>query len=157
MNIIIRPMATDDIPFITRWMMQVPLWQRYQLDEQKTRQQIEAAFRRQDILLVADTDSGARACGFTWVMPQGGFGRAYLRLIGVQPGHTGTGIGTILLGETEKLTAGISKGLFLLVSDFNTDAQRFYRRHGYRQVGAVPAYVLPDVTEFIFYKSLPGP
>ncbi len=151
---IIRPMTADDVPIIAHWMMQVPLWQRYRIDEENARGQFQAALQRQDILLVADVDAATRACGFTWVMPHGGFGRAYLRLIGVQPDYSGAGLGAALLSETEKIVAEHSAGLFLLVSDFNTDAQRFYRQHGYRPVGAVPAYVLPDVTERIFYKPL---
>jgi hypothetical protein len=47
-----------------------------------------------------------------------------------------------------------SSDLFLLVADFNTDAQQFYQRRGYEQVGAIPAYVLPDVTELIYRKRV---
>jgi ribosomal protein S18 acetylase RimI-like enzyme len=156
MRNIIRPMTAGDVPIIAHWMMQVPLWQRYRLDEENARRQFQAALQQQDILLVADVDAEKRACGFTWVMPRGGFGRAYLRLIGVQPDYSGAGLGAALLGETEKIVAAHSASLFLLVSDFNTEAQRFYLRHGYRQVGAIPAYVLPDVTELIFHKPLPS-
>jgi hypothetical protein len=46
----------------------------------------------------------------------------------------------------------VSSDLFLLVSDFNHDAQRFYQRQGYQQIGAIPGYVLPDVSELIFRK-----
>jgi ribosomal protein S18 acetylase RimI-like enzyme len=44
--------------------------------------------------------------------------------------------------------------VFLLTSDFNEDAQAFYRRLGYQQVGAIPDYVVPGITELIFYKRL---
>ena len=42
--------------------------------------------------------------------------------------------------------------LFLLVSDFNVDAQRFYQRHGYTQIGAIAGYVVPEVVELLFWK-----
>ena len=45
-----------------------------------------------------------------------------------------------------------SADVFLLVSDFNTTAQAFYRRLGYEQVGAIPGYVVPGITELIFRK-----
>ena len=41
-----------------------------------------------------------------------------------------------------------------LVSDFNTDAQHFYERHGYVRAGALAGLVLPDVTELIYWKRL---
>ncbi len=151
---VIRAMTTRDIPVIARWVAQVPLWQRYQLDEAKLRRQLSMALQQQDLLLVAEDETEKRACGFTWVMLRGGFGRAYLRLIGVCPSRTGQGLGAALLKATEQTVAKQSPGLFLLVSDFNTAAQRFYLRHGYSQVGAIPAFVLPDITELIFYKVL---
>ncbi len=88
-------------------------------------------------------------------MPRGAFGRSpYLRLIGVRPDCTDLGIGAALLAAVEDQARAISNDVFLLVSDFNADAQRFYRRHGYEQIGAIPGYVLPDVTEFLMRKRL---
>jgi hypothetical protein len=40
-----------------------------------------------------------------------------------------------------------------LVSDFNHGAQRFYERHGYRRIGALPALVLPSVAELVYWKT----
>jgi predicted GNAT family acetyltransferase len=47
-----------------------------------------------------------------------------------------------------------SRDLFLLVSDFNTDAQKFYARLGYVQVGALDDYVIPGVSELVFCKRI---
>jgi len=41
-----------------------------------------------------------------------------------------------------------------LCSDFNTDAQRYYEKHGYSRVGAIPDYVVPGITELIYRKRL---
>ena len=60
----------------------------------------------------------------------------------------------MLLEETERTVRKVCNDLFLLVSDFNKAAQRFYQRNGYQQIGAIPGYVLPDVTELIFWKRL---
>jgi ribosomal protein S18 acetylase RimI-like enzyme len=85
----------------------------------------------------------------------GAFSRSpYLRLIGVHPDHSGAGVGSALIAQAEAEVRPTNHELFLLVSDFNTDAQRFYQRNGYEQVGAIPGYVVPDVTELIFWKRL---
>jgi ribosomal protein S18 acetylase RimI-like enzyme len=154
-SVSIRPMTPDDIPVVADWITAVPLWQRYGLDAASVRSQFKKALHQLDILLVADLGAQNRACGFTWCLPDGGFGlSAYLKLIGVRQGLTGSGIGLALLSRTEDIAAEMSSDMFLLVSDFNEGAQRFYRRHGYQQIGAVPGYVLPDVDELIFWKRL---
>ena len=151
----IRPLTAADIPLAVAWVIDQPLWRRYRLRFSPLCALMERALAQAHILLVADV-ADDRACGLAWCMPEGAFGRsAYLRLIGVREDRTGQGIGAALLGRTESLAARHCRDLFLLVSDFNVDAQRFYRRHGYEQVGAIPGYVLPDVTELLFHKRLP--
>jgi ribosomal protein S18 acetylase RimI-like enzyme len=148
---IVRPMTAQDAPLIAAWIEAVPLWQRYGLTAAVMRDRLEQALAHSDLLLTAD--SGAeRACGVAWVVRRGAFGRsAYLRMIGVCPDRASSGIGAALLAGAE---AAAGDQLFLLVSDFNVDAQRFYQRHGYTQIGAIPGFVLPDVTELIMWKRL---
>lgn len=152
-SVSIRAMTSEDIPILADWMPKIPLWQRYHLTSNLIHHQFQVALEKADLLLVADLAPGDRACGFTWCLRHGGFGlSAYLRLIGVRQDLGGTGIGSSLLAETEKLAAAEASSMLLLVSDFNQAAQRFYQRHGYRQVGALPGYVLPDVSELVFWK-----
>ena len=153
-SIQIRPMTLADAPQLATWMVQTPLWQRYSLTVDRACKNFEKGLAQKDILLVADvgTDAG---CGFAWCLPQGGFGRSmYLRLIGVRQDAARGGIGSALLGAAEQTALAVSREMFLPVSDFNSDAQRFYQRHGYRQIGAIPGYVLPDVTELLYWKQL---
>ncbi|MHB8420501.1 MAG: GNAT family N-acetyltransferase, partial [Myxococcales bacterium] len=92
--------------------------------------------------------AGAPA-GLAWVLRRGTFGRSpYLKLLAVAEGSRGQGVGAALLAAAE----AVGGGLTLLVSDFNTAAQAFYRRQGYAQVGALPDFVLPGVTELILRK-----
>lgn len=146
-------MQGADIPVLSAWMVDTPLWQRYGLTEAKAVMSFETGLARGDWLITADAEKPAM--GFAWAIPGGAFGRSpYLRLIGVRGDAAGSGLGGRLLEEIERLAGAVSCDLFLLVSDFNYDAQRFYQRHGYQQIGAIPAYVLPDVTELIFRKRL---
>ena len=152
-NLTLRSMTPEDIPLVVEWMVSVPLWQRYQVGAPDAQTRFEQALQQGDILLVSDWGKENRAVGFTWCLQDGAFGlSAYLRLIGVRPDHARHGIGAALLAETERLASGFARDIFLLTSDFNVDAQRFYQRHGYSQVGAIPGYVLPTVTELIFRK-----
>jgi ribosomal protein S18 acetylase RimI-like enzyme len=83
------------------------------------------------------------------------FGRSpYLKWIGVAGGATGAGVGRALLRSAEEAAAATLPELSLLCSDFNTGARRFYEREGYAQVGELPAYVLPDVNEVLYFKKL---
>lgn len=150
-TVVVRPMSAPDAPLIATWIESVPLWQRYGLTAAALRQRLEQALAAGDALFTADCGADP-ACGFAWVIARGAFGRgAYLRLIGVRPDRAGGGTGAALLAGAE---AAAGDQLFLLVSDFNVDAQRFYARHGYTQIGAIPGFVLPDVTELIMWKRL---
>ena len=152
----VRPLTVSDIPVVAGWIAITPLWQRYQFTEAKARSGLESGLSRADILLVSDCDNqDGRACGLAWCLREGAFGRsAYLRLLGVRAGYTGLGVGAALLEQAERAAAKITRETFLLVSDFNVDAQRFYQRQGYTPIGAIPGYVLPDVTELLYWKRL---
>jgi ribosomal protein S18 acetylase RimI-like enzyme len=151
----VRPMTSEDIPVIVDWVATIPLWQRYQLTAERAYAQFERALARKEWLVVADLGQEDGICGFAWCLGNGAFGRsAYLRLIGVHPDYSGAGIGVTLLEQTEQFALTVGDDLFLLVSDFNIDAQHFYQRQGYDQIGAIPGYVLPDVTELIYKKRL---
>ncbi len=153
MDFTIRPMKESDIPLLAAWMVETPLWQRYGMTTAQATAGFENGLARGDWLMTADAD--AAACGFAWAMPKGTFGRSpYLRLIGVRADRAGGGIGAALLREIERRSVETANELFLLVSDFNEPAQRFYRQHGYVQIGAIAGYVVPEITELIFRKRL---
>jgi len=100
-------------------------------------------------------DEAGEVVGFVMCVERGAWARSgYIPLIGVAPTHKGKGIGLALLQRAESFLSHSSSDVFLLVSDFNTPAQRFYERHGYTRVGALPDYILPGVTEYIYWKRL---
>jgi ribosomal protein S18 acetylase RimI-like enzyme len=151
---VIRPMSPDDIPAIAEWMLTDSLWRRYGLTDESIERGFREGLARGDLLIVADIERPAQ--GFAWCLYHGMFGSfPYLKRLGIAPDASGRGIGGNLLRrvEEELVTTGHSC-LFLLVSDFNLGAQRFYQRHGYQLIGSVPALVLPDVTELIYRKDL---
>jgi len=153
MTIVVRPTSPADLPILAAWMVDLPLFQRYNLTVERAVTNFENGLARGDWLITADAEFSA--CGFAWAIPNGAFGRSpYLRLIGVRADLTRHGIGAALLTEVESMAAEKSNDLFLLVSDFNEAAQRFYLRQNYTQIGAIPNYVVPGVAELIFRKRL---
>lgn len=142
----IRDLVASDIAACARLVSATPLWRRYGYTAARCTADLRAALKRADRIKIAEV--GPRVVGLAWVMPKGAFGRApYLKLLAVDSLSRGGGIGVALLRAGEAGGA-----LCLLVSDFNVAARRFYRREGYRQVGALPAFVLPGVTEILMYR-----
>ena len=144
-------MTPDDLPACADLMASTPLWRRYGVTASSARARLADALDGPGQLFVA-VDSGM-LLGFVWCVRRGAFARSgYIPLIGVQPGETGRGVGAALLAQAEAWLGEDSPDIFLTVSDFNTAAQRFYQRHGYAQVGALPNYVIDGVTELIYWK-----
>jgi GNAT superfamily N-acetyltransferase len=151
----------------------LPLFQRYAVRAERLAEDLSTLAARQDeggsaapgeLLLVAEQDGAAglsgSLLGFARVLRSsertgGQFGRGgYLRLIALHPGHSGRGVGARLLSAVEDAVRTCHPDLFLLTSDFNHGAQRFYERAGYLRVGALPDFVHAGITELIYWKRL---
>lgn len=154
---LVEPATAADLATCAALMARTPLWQRYGVTVETGRRTLAAAVDHDGRTLVARVDGGV--AGFVLVYARGGFARSgYIRLIGVDEGRQGQGVGEALMAAAEAcVVAAGATDMFLLVSDFNHGAQHFYQRLGYSQVGALPAYVLPHVTELIYWKRLSQP
>ncbi len=153
MEATVRPFVPGDAAACGATVAATPLWHRYGLTGEALAARLCAT---QDVVHVAEAEG--RVLGFAWVMRRGAFGRsAYLRLIAVEPSLRGQGVGERLLRAFEATALESSPDAFLLVSDFNLQAQKFYRREGYEEVGRLDAFVLPDVAELVFRKRLSVP
>lgn len=117
----------------------------------------------EDIDADVDGDRRSALLGFARVQlgsdpSSGHFGRGgYLRLIALRPQLQGRGVGSHLLSAVEAAVQQRHPDLFLLTSDFNVGAQRFYERAGYCRVGALPDFVHAGITELIYWKRLQAP
>ena len=148
---IIRPMTLDDVPAVAAIMAGNALWQRYGVTIDSAARRLQRGLATGATLAVAAIEG--RVTGFVWYVAEGAFQRSgYIMLFGVAPEVHGQGIGHALLAHTEAALFTASPSIVLLVSDFNVEAQRFYQRHGYTQVGVLPDYVKPGVSELIYYK-----
>jgi ribosomal protein S18 acetylase RimI-like enzyme len=149
----VRPLVPADVPALAEGLSRLPLMVRYGRDAGRIAADLSRALGRGDGLLVEEADGAVR--GLAWFLRAGTLAMGgYLKLVAVLPGAQGGGAGAALLDAFEAEVASESRHAFLLVSDFNEGAQRFYERHGYVRVGAVPGLVLPDVAEVIYWKRL---
>lgn len=149
----VRPLAEEDVAALAELLAALPLMRRYGRTAERIAEDFRAARLRGDGLLAAMGPVGV--CGVCWYLPSGTFAvGGYLRLLAVAEGAQSAGAGAALLAAFEAEVARTSRHAFLLVSDFNERAQRFYERHGYSRVGALAGLVLPDVVELVYWRRL---
>ena len=148
----IRFIRNEDVGALARLMAATPLWQRYNVTEESASQRLQHGIEQGATILVAEIDH--TAVGFVWYVANGAFHRSgYIMLIGVEQSTRSQGVGRALMHQTETLLFEKVNDIFLLVSDFNTDAQIFYGRLGYEQVGILRDYVIEGIAELIFRKK----
>ncbi|MEZ4863322.1 MAG: GNAT family N-acetyltransferase [Caldilineaceae bacterium] len=148
----IRPLTNTDITPLAHLMATTPLWQRYGVTEANATARLQSGLTAQETIAVAE--AAGIPTGFVWYVARSAFQRGgYIMLIGVAATARSQGIGAALMAHAEATLFAQADSIFLLVSDFNAAAQRFYQRLGYQQIGAIPDFVLPGVSELIFYKG----
>jgi len=150
---LLRTIQDEDVAPLAEGLARLPLMERYRRPAEKLATDLRAARERGDGLIAAEV--GGRIAGFCWFLHHGTLGMGgYLKLIAVLDGAQGQGMGAALLAAYEAEVARGAAHAFLLVSDFNQPAQRFYERKGWSRVGAIPKLVLPDVDELVYWKRL---
>lgn len=102
---------------------------------------------------VQGADAAHAPLGFVLLRARGLAGSPYIVAIGVAPDARGSGVGAALIAFVERHVSP-SRHLFLCVSSFNADAQRFYERLGFARVGNLPDYLIDGASEIILHKRL---
>lgn len=158
----IRPLRVTDLDPCARLIAADPLWKRYHVTLARARrllQEVLAATRRDggrtsEAGECAVAHSRGQVVGFIWFRLNGTFHHSgYVRWIGVAPHVQGQGVGTGLMAYAENKIFARGPNVFLMVSAFNTGAQKFYKRLGYTEIGAVPNYAIRGITERLFRKT----
>lgn len=113
---------------------------------------ITDAIRRKEIYVALNKNDNC--VGFMGIVPQGGFGEfPYLSILAVKRNYRNKNIGQMLLDKFEALAFKDKNRAFVLCSDFNEDAQRFYKNHDYKKCGKIPDMYKTGIAELIFVKA----
>ncbi len=100
-------------------------------------------------VLVGDARAGAMMIRHPWLIGP------YLALLAVLPAFQGLKVGDALLSWYElRAREAAIRNIWLCVSGFNTDAQRFYRAHGWEQTAVIPGLMVDGVDELLMRKVL---
>lgn len=97
-------------------------------------------------------DVGGRARGVA-IVRRGFLAGDYLELLAVDAAVRSRGFGARLLAHCEADVFARARNFFVCVSDFNAEARRFYRRHGYVQVGRLDDLLVAGRAEILLRKT----
>ena len=78
----------------------------------------------------------------------------YLQMLAILPSHQNRGIGARILGWYEAEARADFRNIWLCVSGFNVDAQRFYAAHGFTHVATLDGLMREGDAELLMRKRL---
>lgn len=120
--------------------------------EQRARAFLQEGLSKGEVFVALDEH---RNCvGYIWFTLNGAFYKfPYVLNIAIKNELRGRGIGKKLLSFFEDKGFEKASKLFLLVSDLNVTAKKFYHAMGYQEVGLIPDLIKKGVGECIMMKS----
>jgi ribosomal protein S18 acetylase RimI-like enzyme len=149
MNIQICPGKDEHIEGCIQSIKHSVLWDTYFQYLTHLEEMFKDGVRKKQIHVALNPEG--RCIGYIWVVKDGGFSHfPYLRSFAVQRRYRNKRIGTTLLQYFEQLLP--SQRFFILVSELNNAAMRFYERNGYSAVGEAPDLFRSGICEIILTK-----
>jgi [ribosomal protein S18]-alanine N-acetyltransferase len=151
--VIIRSMRGSDTDTCASLMLAIPLWAQYGMTPGRARAAFAAVGDGTSSGIVAEENG--RVIGFIVFRVTGTFVHSgYIHDVGVALEAQNRGVGTSLMDAAETEIFRHGPNVFLLVSESNSGAHRFYERRGYRRIGDIPDYIRQGITEILYRKTL---
>ncbi len=150
MKVIIKKARIRDAKDCLECIKQSLLWDAYYKDNQSI-DLIKEAIKRKEIYIALNSNN--TCIGFMGVIEKGCFGNfPYLAILSVHKKYRSKGIGKQLLEKFEKIGLKKADRVFVLCSDFNTQAQKFYKNNEYEECGLIKNLYKNGIAEHLFVK-----
>lgn len=145
----VRRLRASDVPALVAVLATSEPWLTLGYRARDWRALLSGPLASRDAWVVS---SDGRARGLALVR-RGFLAGDYLEVLAVDAACRGAGFGALLLEHVERTAFSRSPNLFVCVSDFNRAARRFYRRHGYAQVGRLDDLLIAGSAEILLRKT----
>lgn len=89
----------------------------------------------------------------TFVLQTKGAFTGYIKSIALNKEWRGKGLGELMMKFIENKIFKSSQNVFLCVSSFNKEAQRFYQKQGYKNIGLLKDYIVNGYDEVLMRKT----
>lgn len=151
-NLIIRATLSSDIPHIAKILSTSDAWTCYGITYEIAKQLLET-MPDDSFVAVIDND----IVGFITLRIDGvGNIGSYIRMVVVAEPYRGKSIGSKLVEYISNIAFQKTQNLFLICSEGNDMARRFYEKIGFTQVGVLTDLVVKGHHE-ILYRKTTGP
>jgi GNAT superfamily N-acetyltransferase len=77
----------------------------------------------------------------------------YIELLGITADYQNLRLGSEIMAFVEQEARLLSHNLWVVTSEFNVKARRFYQRHGFQEISHLPGLVKPGYVEILLRKS----
>jgi [ribosomal protein S18]-alanine N-acetyltransferase len=148
MDMTFRELEESEVVRCAGWLTASEPWITLGFDQAKS----EWALRRATLEKWVAVDSENMPIGIAVLNFSGPF-VGYLQILCVAPECRGEGVGSALIGFAQERIFARHSNMFLCVTDFNTDAQRLYARHGFEQVGRLDDFLVAGHAELLLRKT----
>lgn len=147
----LRHVTKKDAKFLSVELASIDPWKTLG----STREEFEQGFQSQTnstntyAVIFEDNPVGVISVRYPWLLGP------YLGFLGIIPQAQGKGIGKTLMNWlAETAHKHSARNIFICVSEFNHDAQAFYRACGYEKVANLEGLILDEYDEFLMRKRL---
>lgn len=148
MELRFRELREEEVPCCAAWLTASDPWIALGFDQAKS----EWALRRTTLEVWVAVTANDLPVGLAALNFNGPF-VGYLQILCVAPERRGQGVGSALIAFAEERIFARHPNMFLCVTDFNTEAQRLYARHGFEQVGRLEDFLVTGHAELLLRKT----
>ena len=150
MKVTIVPGKTEHLESVVGILEGSDLGKMYFADKD-LRRMLAKVFEKKEIHLALNEKN--QCIGFIFTELTGTFGKyPYLHIMAVDENCRGRGVGKTLHRFFEEVLTADYDQLYLMVGDFNPRGKKLYLTLGYKEIGNLPDFYAPGVTETLMVK-----